>query len=79
MIVYVQKNLQEILRNILWTTLRVFLSLFLIFFGLCYLSYSAFLFAQKMITGGDPALASALVGSLFILLASLLLIPRTKI
>gem|GEM_PF-2829889 len=73
MIVYVQKNLQVIVRKMLWIVFRGSLSIFLILFSLLYLSYSLFLTLQTYVFGGNPIFASGLTGLILMFFAFLFL------
>ncbi|PKA13205.1 LBF_4227 family protein [Leptospira meyeri] len=73
MLIYIQKNLQIYIKNLVFSSVWVFTSIFLIFFGLLYISYGLFLSIQKFLSSGDPILASFGTGFGFLIFAILFL------
>lgn len=73
MVVYIQKNLQVYIKNLILSSVWVFTSIFLIFLGLIYISYGVFLSFQKFLSAGDPILASFGTGFGFLVFAILFL------
>ncbi|TGL88362.1 hypothetical protein EHQ68_11115 [Leptospira congkakensis] len=71
MAIYIQKNLQIYIRNLVLSSVWVFTSIFLIFLSLVYISYGVFLSVQKFLSEGDPILASFGTGFGFLLFAIL--------
>ncbi|TGL47666.1 hypothetical protein EHQ59_16185 [Leptospira kemamanensis] len=69
MFLYLQKNLQFYIQNIVKKSVWVFTALTLILLGLTYVSYGIFLSLQKFLTNGDPILSSFGTGFGFIFLA----------
>ncbi|MGE8722961.1 LBF_4227 family protein [Leptospira terpstrae] len=73
MTIYIQKNLQVYIKNLVLSSVWVFTSIFLIFLGLIYISYGVYLSLQKFLAAGDPILASFGTGFGFLLFAILFL------
>ncbi|EMY59775.1 LBF_4227 family protein [Leptospira terpstrae] len=73
MTIYIQKNLQVYIKNLVLSSVWVFTSIFLIFLGLIYISYGVYLSLQKFLAAGDPILASFATGFGFLLFAILFL------
>ncbi|TGM77683.1 hypothetical protein EHR01_08745 [Leptospira mtsangambouensis] len=69
MVIYIQKNLQIYIKNLVLSSVWVFTSIFLIFLGLSYVSYGLFLSIQKFLAAGDPILASFGTGFGFLIFA----------
>ncbi|EOQ95080.1 hypothetical protein LEP1GSC195_0754 [Leptospira wolbachii serovar Codice str. CDC] len=73
MTIYIQKNLQVYIKNLVLSSVWVFTSIFLIFLGLIYISYGVYLSIQKFLSNGDPILASFGTGLGFLVFAILFL------
>ncbi|TGK83248.1 hypothetical protein EHQ24_08075 [Leptospira noumeaensis] len=73
MAIYIQKNLQIYIKNLVLSSVWVFTSFFLIFLGLLYISYGVFLSFQKFLSSGDPIFASFGTGFGFLIFAILFL------
>ncbi|PJZ44245.1 LBF_4227 family protein [Leptospira brenneri] len=73
MTIYIQKNLQIYIKNLVLSSVWVFTSIFLIFLGLVYISYGVYLSFQKFLSAGDPILASFGTGFGFLIFAILFL------
>ncbi|XDD56090.1 hypothetical protein AB3N62_18555 [Leptospira sp. WS4.C2] len=73
MVIYIQKNLQVYIKNLVLSSVWVFTSIFLIFLGLIYISYGVYLSIQKFLTTGDPIVASFGTGFGFLIFAILFL------
>ncbi|TGL41383.1 LBF_4227 family protein [Leptospira perdikensis] len=73
MAIYIQKNLQVYIKNLVLSSVWVFTSIFLIFLGFIYISYGVYLSIQKFLSAGDPILASFGTGFGFLVFAILFL------
>ncbi|MCW7492661.1 hypothetical protein ND861_08995 [Leptospira sp. 2 VSF19] len=69
MAIYIQKNLQIYLKNLVLSSVWIFTSFFLIFLGLLYISYGVYLSIQKFLAAGDPILSSFGTGIGFLIFA----------
>jgi len=67
--IYLQKNLQVYLRNLVISSVWIFSAVFFIFFSLGYLSFGVFLSLQKYVFNNDPIFASFGTAFLFLALA----------
>ncbi|MDF3820372.1 hypothetical protein P3G55_10700 [Leptospira sp. 96542] len=67
--IYIQKNLQVYVRNLVLSSVWIFSALFFILIALGYFSFGIFLSIQKYFLSGDPILSSFLTAGIFLLFA----------